>query len=257
MLVDTHTHLFTKEFDDDRAEVIERAKEQGVGKFLLPNIDLDSLDSLYQTALDFPECEVMLGLHPCSVSESWEHDLFKIRDEIAKHNPVAIGEIGIDLYWDKTFVFEQKMAFEQQIIWAKELSLPIAIHVRDAFDEVFEVLDRQNDEQLSGVFHCFTGNVEQALKALSYDGFMLGIGGVVTFKNAGLDKTLKEAVPLDRLVLETDSPYLAPTPYRGKRNESAYTSRVCEKVSDIYEVSEEEVARITTANAKLLFPKAF
>lgn len=257
MLVDTHTHLFTEEFDEDRAAVIKRAQDLGVGKFLLPNIDLTSLDSLYQTQKDFPACEIMLGMHPCSVNENWEEELQKIRAEIQKHNPVAIGEIGIDLYWDKTFVFEQKMAFEQQIIWAKEFQLPIAIHVRDAFDEVFEVLDRQNDADLTGVFHCFTGDVAQAEKALSYDGFYLGIGGVVTFKNAGLDKTLKERVPLNRLVLETDSPYLAPTPHRGKRNESSYVVGICEKVSDIYEVSEQEVARITTENAKKLFPKAF
>lgn len=253
-LVDTHTHLYLKEFDDDRKEMLNSAIEAGVEKFFLPNIDQSSIPAMLELEAAYPDrCHAMMGLHPCSVKEDYETELAIVESWLAKRPFVAIGEIGIDLFWDKTSVQIQIQAFRQQIAWAKKLDIPIVIHSRESTELILDILKDERDERLRGILHCFTGNVEQAKIAWSL-GFYLGIGGVVTFKNAGLDKVVEE-LPLDWLVLETDSPYLAPIPYRGKRNESAYVRLVAEKVAVIKSVDLETVAIITSANAKNIFQK--
>jgi len=244
--------LFSSQFDNDRHQVVQKAIEQGVDKMLLPNINSKTLEAMHQLCQDFPQhCFPMMGLHPCDVKDDYEEELKIIKSHLDKGKYVAIGEIGIDLYWDKGTLDIQKKAFRQQLKWAKEYDLPVAIHIRKSFDTIFEVLEEVNDQNLRGVFHCFTGSKEQGQKAIEM-GFMLGIGGVVTFKNSGLDKVLKE-LPLEKLLLETDSPYLAPTPYRGQRNESSFITIVAQKLAEIYEVNLEEVAIKTTQNAKTLF----
>lgn len=256
MFIDTHTHLFSEQFNEDRNEVVRRAIDSGVTKLLLPNIDAASLQPMFDLYSQFPEnCLPMVGLHPGSVGADVEEQLAKIKASLYSNREkcVAVGEIGMDLYWDKTFVKEQEVAFREQIRWAKELRLPIAIHARDAFDEIFSVLDEVNDEHLTGVFHCFTGNGQQAEHALSYGGFKLGIGGVVTYKKSELPEVLAK-IDLKHIILETDSPYLPPVPYRGKRNESAYLLHVAEKLTEIYGASLKEIAEQTTANARELFP---
>lgn len=252
--IDTHTHLYSSQFNEDRDDVILKCFEKGVKKLLLPNIDLSSIEGMMKLVDKYPSnCHPMMGLHPCSVDENIENTLAQLEPYFFEnHNFIAVGEIGIDLYWDRSFINQQIFAFETQITWAKKYKLPIVIHARDSFDEIFEVLDRVNDDQLTGVFHCFTGNLEQANKILSYGGFKLGIGGVVTFKKSGLEGVLKH-IPLDHIILETDSPYLAPTPFRGKRNESSYIPLIAEKLSSIYGISEEEIGIITTQNALNLF----
>ncbi len=250
--IDSHTHLFSSQFDNDRHQVVQKAIDQGVDKMLLPNINSKTLEAMHQLCQDFPQhCYPMMGLHPCDVKDDYEEELKIIKSHLDKGKYVAVGEIGIDLYWDKGTLDIQKKAFRQQLKWAKEYDLPVAIHIRNSFDTIFEVLEEVNDQNLRGVFHCFTGSKEQGQKAIEM-GFMLGIGGVVTFKNSGLDKVLKE-LPLDKLLLETDSPYLAPTPYRGQRNESSFITIVAQKLAEIYEVNLEEVAIKTTQNAKTLF----
>ena len=253
-LVDTHTHLYSSQFDEDRDQVIAHSFEKGVEKMLLPNIDLSSIQGMLNLVQKYPNiCYPMIGLHPCSVDENVEKVLTEVESYlIPNHNFIAIGEIGIDLYWDKTFVYQQVKAFEIQINWAKKHNLPIVIHARDSFDEIFEILDRLNDEKLRGVFHCFTGDLSQANKIINYGGFKLGIGGVVTFKKSGLDQVLKN-ISLEHLILETDSPYLAPSPHRGKRNQSSYIPLIAEKLSSIYGISEQEIAIATTLNAMNLF----
>jgi TatD DNase family protein len=251
--IDTHAHLYAKEFDEDRSEMIARAISQGVQQFLLPNIDEESIAGMHQLAKDYPDrCFAMMGVHPSSVVKDWEAQLSHIQSFFDPNIHIAIGEIGIDLYWDKSHQKEQTLAFEQQIIWAKAVGLPIVIHARDSFDEIFEVVDQHNDGQLTGVFHCFTGDVHQAQKIINYGGFKLGIGGVATFKNGGLDKVLPE-VDLKHIILETDSPYLAPVPFRGKRNESSYIPLVAERLSELYNVSLATIAETTTAAAQELF----
>lgn len=253
IFIDTHTHLFSSAFDEDRTEVVERAIAAGVDKLLLPNIDCVSIEPMYSLCAQFPNnCFPMMGLHPGSIDEKWEENLEIIRKNLFERKNVAVGEIGMDLYWDKTFVNEQAEAFRRQVNWAKELKLPIVIHAREAFDEIFTIVDELNDERLTGVFHCFTGTLEQALKIKSYGGFKIGIGGVLTYKKAGLDEILKD-VDLNEMILETDSPYLPPTPHRGKRNESAYLLHVAEKLADVKQRSLKEIAEITTANARELF----
>ena len=252
ILIDTHTHLFSSQFDEDRSQVIQNAIEQGVDKMLLPNINSETVEAMHQLCKDFPQhCFPMMGLHPCDVKDDYEQELEIVKFHLDKGKYVAVGEIGIDLYWEKSTLDIQKKAFRQQLIWAKEYDLPVAIHVRESFDAIFEVIEEVNDQNLRGVFHCFTGTKKQGQKAIDM-GFMLGIGGVVTFKNSGLDKTLKN-LPLEQLLLETDSPYLAPTPHRGQRNESCYIQIMAQKLAEIYEVNIEEVARTTTQNAKTLF----
>ena len=252
-LIDTHTHLYSDQFNEDRTEAIQKAIALGVDKFFLPNIDSSSIVGMHALEKEFPnQCFPMMGLHPCSVKKDFEKELTLMESQIEKHSYIAIGEIGIDLYWDKSLLKEQEIAFRRQIAWAKDLKLPIVIHCREAFDEILAILDELNDEKLFGVFHCFTGNIEQANHILNYEGFKLGIGGVLTFKNSGLDKVVQE-LELKDLVLETDSPYLAPAPFRGKRNESAYLMHVADKLSDIYELPLEEIAKQTTKNALEVF----
>ncbi|TVZ25940.1 TatD DNase family protein [Gillisia sp. Hel_I_86] len=252
MLTDTHTHLYSKEFDADRKEVIEKAIKKGISRFFIPAIDSSHTIAMYELEAQFPEnVFLMMGLHPTSVKSNFEEELQFIEEQFNKRDFYAVGEIGIDLYWDKTLLKEQQTAFKHQIQLAKSKNLPIVIHCRDAFDEVFEVLESEKDDHLFGIFHCFTGNKEQALKALSYN-MKLGIGGVVTFKNGGLDKFLAE-IPMEHIVLETDAPYLAPAPFRGKRNESAHIEIIAQKVATLYGLCLEEVAAITTKNSKDIF----
>lgn len=252
-IIDTHAHMYLQQFDEDRQACMERAVKDNVFLTLLPNIDVDSIEAMRKCLNDFPTQYMgMMGLHPCSVKEDFQEQLSVIKKELDTGKYIAVGEIGIDLYWDKTTLGIQVEAFKEQIKWAKEAALPIAIHARDSFEEIFDVLDEVHNDRLTGVFHCFTGSEAQAQKALSYSGFYLGIGGVATFKNSGLDKVLIE-IGLDRLVLETDAPYLTPHPHRGKRNETAYTRLVADKLAHIFNLSVEEVARTTTDNAKTLF----
>lgn len=253
MFIDTHAHLYVEQFDEDRDEMVKRAIDNGVSKLFLPNIDIASIPKMEQMVKDYPGvCYSMIGIHPCDVVQDWEKQLQEMKSYYKKGHHIAIGEIGIDLYWDKSLQKEQTEAFRAQIQWAKEEKLPIVIHARDSFDEIFEVVDQENDEHLFGVFHCFTGTEEQARKIINYGGFKMGIGGVVTFKNSGVDKAIQN-IDLSHFILETDAPYLAPAPYRGKRNESAYIPLIAKKLSDIYAVSEEEIGRITTQNALNLF----
>lgn len=233
--------------------MIQRAIDAGVEILCLPNIDLRSIEGMHALETQFPKnCFAMMGLHPCSVDADWEQTLATLRAHIDQRNYIAIGEIGVDLYWDKTFRSEQMEAFRQQIRWAKEKGWPIVIHARDSFPEIFEVLDQENDERLRGIFHCFTGTVADAQRIDNYGGFLIGIGGVVTYKKSELSEVLTTISP-DRIVLETDAPYLPPTPFRGKRNESAYLLHTAEKVAEIYELPLNELQKITTANAIKLF----
>lgn len=250
-LTDTHTHIYYHE-GEELEQHMQRCFENHIDRLFLPNVDLRSIDKVISMVKAFPEnCFPMLGLHPCSVKEDFLQDLAFIEKEISQTNIVAIGEIGLDLYWDKTSLDIQKEAFRIQVSWAKSLNLPIVIHCRDAFDELFELLEELRGDKLFGVFHCFTGTLEQAEQAISL-GFYLGIGGVVTFKNAGLDKVV-EQIDLKHIVLETDAPYLAPMPFRGKPNESSYLLYIAQKIADLHKMPIEEVARITTENSKLVF----
>ncbi len=256
LLIDTHTHLYAAEFDSDREEMLAKAMEQGVQKFFLPNIDSSSIAGMHELVKKQPQnCFAMMGLHPCSVTENVNAELEKIKGHLFAQPYCAVGEIGIDLYWDKTFADQQKMAFRTQIEWAIQLDLPISIHCRNAFDEIYEILleycQPNQENKLKGIFHCFSGNTAQAKQIIAL-GFYLGIGGVVTFKNSGLDKVVME-LGVEKLVLETDSPYLAPVPYRGKRNESSYLVEIAQKVADICSCSIEHVAAITTRNAEQVF----
>lgn len=253
MFIDTHTHLYSDAFAEDRTEMIQRALNAGVHKLLLPNIDQDSIEGMFALERQFPEnCFAMMGLHPTSVGEDVEAQLATVKANLDSRKFIAIGEIGIDLYWETTFQTQQTEAFIQQIEWAKTMDLPIVIHARNSFPEIFEVLDQHNDERLRGVFHCFTGSLEDAQKIQHYGGFLLGLGGVLTFKKSGLDAVVKN-LPLDFLVLETDAPYLAPTPHRGKRNESAYILIIAEHLATIFETSVDTIAQQTTQNAEKLF----
>jgi len=231
---------------------MQRCQDNGISRLFLPNVDSASIGLVMSQVDTFPEhCFAMLGLHPCDVKENWQQELDTIYKAIPQHKIYAIGEIGIDLYWDKSTLDNQIEAFKKQISWAKELKLPIVIHCRDSFDEVFAVLEEAKDDNLRGILHCFTGNLVQAHKLIDL-GFYLGIGGVVTYKNSGLDKVVQE-IDLKHIVLETDSPYLTPVPHRGKRNESSYLIYVAEKVANLHQMSVEAVAAITTANSKIVF----
>ena len=251
-IVDTHTHLYLDKFKEDIDKVISRAKENGVSKFIFPAIDSSHFENMHNLKNRYPEnIYLMTGLHPTDVKENYKEELDFVTKTLKNHNYVAVGEIGIDLYWDKFFLKQQQEAFRFQIRLAIKNDLPIVIHCREAFDEIFEILNEENCETLRGVFHCFTGNLDQANKAISL-GFLLGIGGVVTFKNGGIDKFLNQ-IDLKHIVLETDSPYLAPVPFRGKRNESSYIIYVLEKLSELYKIPKEEIALVTTNNAKKMF----
>jgi len=252
IITDTHTHLYSEQFEVDRTEMIQRALDAGVSRFFVPAIDSTYLNAMLDLEKSFPEnIFLMMGLHPTHVKENFEEELAFVKHWLDKRNFYAIGEIGIDLFWDKTLQKQQQIAFKTQIAWAKEKNMPIIIHCRDAFDEIFEILEEVNDDQLFGIFHCFSGNLEQAKKAISYN-MKLGIGGVVTFKNGKIDQFLHE-IPLEHIVLETDSPYLAPVPFRGKRNESGYITKVLDKLAEIYNLTSEEIAEITTQNSKNVF----
>ena len=252
--IDTHSHLYSSQFDEDRTQAINDAISAGVSTILLPNISSEYTKGMIEVCGEFPEnCFPMMGLHPCNVNEdNIEGELLHVEQELAKGKYIAVGEIGLDLYWDKTKLEIQKKAFIHQIELAKKYKLPIAIHVRDSFAEAIEIIEKLNDESLTGVFHCFTGRVEDAQRVINLVGFYLGIGGVLTFKNSGLDKTIVE-IELEHLILETDAPYLAPAPFRGKRNESKYIVNIAEKLAEIHQIDIEDVARITTLNAKKLF----
>jgi len=252
--IDTHSHLYSSQFDEDRTQVVAAAIAAGVNTILLPNISSEYTKGMNNLCAEFPNnCFAMMGLHPCDVkADTLTSELQHVQEELAIEKYIAIGEIGLDLHWDKSTLDIQKKAFIQQIEWAKNYNLPIAIHVRDSFTEAIEIIEKLNDKNLRGVFHCFTGNIVDAQRVINLGGFYLGIGGVLTFKNSGLDKTIKE-INIQHLILETDAPYLAPTPFRGKRNESKYIINIAEKLAEVHQISMEKVAEITTKNAKQLF----
>ncbi len=252
IITDTHTHLYSESFDGDRHQAIQEAIDNGVERFFIPAIDSETTQSMYDLEREFPEnIFLMMGLHPTHVKENFEDELKHVEEELDKRKFYAVGEIGIDLYWDKSTLEIQKKAFKRQIEMAKSRNLPIVIHCREAFDEIFEVLEEVKDQKLFGIFHCFTGNLEQAKRALSFN-MKLGIGGVVTFKNGGIDKFITQ-IPLNEIVLETDAPYLAPKPYRGKRNDPVYILKVAEKLAELYELPVEKIAEVTTKNSKEIF----
>jgi len=251
-MIDTHAHIYASEFDADRDDVVKRALDQGIDKILLPNIDLESIEPMLATEAKYPQiCRSMMGLHPCYVDGNVKQTLEIIHAWFEKHRFIAVGEIGIDLYWDKTFKAEQEMAFITQLNWAKEMKLPVVIHTRDSIEETLTLLAQEQDGSLSGVFHCFGGSVEEA-KAINDLGFHLGLGGVSTFKNGGMDKVIPH-LDMDYVILETDCPYLAPVPHRGKRNEPAYTSLVAQRIAELRDISIEQVDSLTTQNATKLF----
>ena len=252
--IDTHSHLYSEQFDNDRTTAINEAIALGIDTILLPNISSKYTKNLLKLCNQFPKnCFPMIGLHPCDVSEeNFDSEMQHVEIELAKNKYIAVGEIGLDLYWDKTKLEVQKRAFIYQIKLAKQYQIPIAIHVRDAFDEAIEIVESHNDNTLRGVFHCFTGSIVQAKRVIDLKDFYLGIGEVITFKNSGLDQTIKE-ISLKNLILETDSPYLAPVPFRGKRNESKYLTKIAEKIAEIKNMTIKEIAEITTTNAKKLF----
>lgn len=252
VLTDTHTHLYSESFDEDRAEMMQRAFDNNVQRMFVPAIDSTYTQSMLALEKAYPDnVFLMMGLHPTHVKDDYLEELAHVKEMLASRKFVAIGEIGIDLYWDKTLLKQQQEAFKTQIQLAKHYKLPIVIHCREAFEEVFEVLESEKGDDLFGIFHCFTGDITQAKRAISYN-MKLGIGGVVTFKNGKIDQFLNK-IDLKHIVLETDAPYLAPTPYRGKRNETSYITRVVEKLTDIYQVTENEIAEITTVNSKAVF----
>ena len=252
MFTDSHTHLYLDAFDADREQMIQRAIDAGINRMLLPNIDSSTMGSMFSLAEQFPgHCFPMMGLHPTSVKGNYRKELKSIENHLAGHGIIAIGETGMDLYWDKTFRQEQEEVFKIQIGWAKELKLPLVIHARNSFQEIFRVLDEEGVQGLRGVFHSFTGSGDELKKALSYD-FMIGINGIVTFKNANLGEVVK-SIPSDHLLLETDAPFLAPVPHRGKRNESSYLVEIASKVAEIYNLRKEEMGEVTSRNAEYLF----
>jgi TatD DNase family protein len=251
-IIDTHTHLYGKQFDGDRAAIMQRALDYGVAKFYLPGIDSECIDAMMQMETDYPgKCFAMAGLHPCSVQQNYRQELQIVAEWLAKRPFPAVGEIGLDFYWDKTYATQQYEAFRFQIELALQYNLPIVIHTRNAMEETIAVVREYEGRGLRGIFHCFGGTYEEAMSIVGL-GFYLGIGGVVTYKNSGLPEVLAQ-VPLGHIVLETDAPYLTPVPFRGKRNESSYLKYVVEKLSDIYKRPVEEIAAITTENAGKIF----
>ena len=252
MLTDTHTHLYSEHFNEDLSLVMQRTFDSGVKRLFIPAIDSATTEAMYLLEKQYPEnVFLMMGLHPTSVKSNFKQELEHVKKQFSKRQFFAVGEIGIDLFWDKSNLENQKIAFKTQIQLAKKYKLPIVIHCRDAFDEIFKILESENDDDLFGIFHCFTGTEEQANRAISFN-MKLGIGGVVTFKNGKIDTFLNK-IDIKNIVLETDSPYLSPVPYRGKRNESSYLHLVCKKLAEIYQLSEEEISLITTQNSKDVF----
>jgi TatD DNase family protein len=253
--VDTHAHIYHEDFKADREDMLQRCREARVEQIYMPNVDHASIDGMMELeSRSEGMCHSMMGLHPCSVKRGFEKELYIVEKWLAARSFAAVGEIGTDLYWDKTLFEEQKEAFNIQVNWAKQYKLPIVIHCRESIDETIALVEKAKDDHLTGIFHCFSGNAEQATR-ITQLGFLLGIGGVATFKNGGLDKVLPEVL-LEHLVLETDSPYLAPVPHRGKRNEPAYIPLVASRVGDIKKVAIDEIKRITTRNATRLFKHA-
>jgi TatD DNase family protein len=251
-LIDTHAHIYTEDFDADREDMLTRCEDQGIDKIFMPNVDHTSIDRMMEVELKHPKrCFSMMGLHPCSIKREFENELYLVEQWLTKRKFSAIGEMGTDLHWDKTFWGQQKEAFSIQVNWAKQYNLPIVIHSRESIDETIELLEPMLDGKLTGIFHCFSGTLEQAKKIIAM-GFYLGIGGVVTFKNGGLDKVLPE-IDIKHIVLETDSPYLAPVPHRGKRNESSYVPIVAERIVDLKKTPMEELKEATTNNALSIF----
>ncbi|MEI6755089.1 MAG: TatD family hydrolase [Paludibacter sp.] len=252
-MVDTHSHIYSEEFDTDRGQAIQRAKDAGVSHIILPNVDSETLPQMLALETEYPQyCFAAIGLHPTSVKENYKEQLAIIKSELERRSWIAVGEIGIDLYWDKSFLAEQIIAFQQQIEWALEFNLPVIIHVRDSFRETMQVLQPYKNSGLRGVFHSFTGSVEEAREIIEFGGFQLGINGIVTFKNSGLTAVV-EQIELKYILLETDSPYLTPVPHRGKRNESAYTLLVAQKLAEVYNCTLQHIDEQTTLNAKSLF----
>ncbi|WP_297335379.1 TatD family hydrolase [Algoriphagus sp.] len=251
-LIDTHAHIYSSKFDSDRDEVIEAIKSAGVERIYMPNVDVTTIDQMLACEKQYPDfCIPMMGLHPCDVKEDYLDQLKVMRNWLEKRSFAAVGEIGLDLYWDKSFFEQQKLAFKEQIQWAKEFDLPIVLHCRESMDETIEIVRDLHDGKLKGIFHCFTGNLTQAMQIIEM-GFLLGIGGVSTYKNGGLDRVIPH-VPLEHLVLETDAPYLAPVPHRGKRNSPQYLPFIAERVGDLLRVNASEVALKTKENALRLF----
>jgi TatD DNase family protein len=252
MYIDSHTHLYLDAFKEDQEQMIQRAVKSGVNCMLLPNIDSLSVDSMFSLVDNYPDhCFPMMGLHPTSVKENYLKELKHIESQLDRKGIIAIGETGIDLYWDKSFLKQQEEVFHTQIKWAMELDLPLVIHARESFPEIFKALDKTGGPGLRGVFHSFTGTIEDLERALSYD-FMIGINGIVTFKNSGLAEVVK-SIPVSRLLLETDAPFLAPHPHRGRRNESSYLPDIAAKVAEIHNLNIKEIASITSHNAEQLF----
>ncbi len=252
IITDTHSHIYSEEFDHDRDEMMQRAFDAGVRRIFVPSIDSSYTSGMYALEKKYPEnVFLMIGLHPTYVKENYEDELRFVETQLERRKFVAIGEIGIDLYWDKSTLPIQQIAFRRQIKLAKKYKLPINIHCRDAFDEIFEILEQEKSPELFGIFHCFTGTYEQARHAISLN-MKLGIGGVVTFKNGKIDQFLNQ-IDLQHIVLETDSPYLAPVPYRGKRNETSYVVKVVDKLAELYQIPALEIARITTENSRSVF----
>ena len=252
-MIDTHSHIYSEEFDADRAETIQRAKEVGVSHIILPNCDSKTLPQMLALEAEYPDfCHAAIGLHPTSVKENYREELSLVKSELERRKYIAIGEIGIDLYWDKKFLSEQIIAFQQQIEWALEYKLPVIIHVRDSFQNTLNAILPYKNSGLTGVFHSFTGSIDEAHEIIDFGEFKLGINGIVTFKNSGL-ATVLEQIDLKHILLETDSPYLTPAPFRGKRNESAYVALVCQKLAEVYNTSTQQIDEQTTSNAKSLF----
>ena len=251
MFIDTHAHIYSDEFKVDLQEMLDRAFKSGLTDILMPNIDMNSFDGMMDIAAEYKNCHPMIGLHPCHVKDNYLDEMNFVEIKLAENKFVAIGEIGIDLYWDKSFANEQEIVFKRQISLANDANLPIVIHSRDSLDLTIEIVESAQNGNLKGVFHCFNGNVEQAKKIMNI-GFLMGIGGVVTYKNSGLDKVV-EQIPLEHIILETDSPYLSPVPYRGKRNECAYLNEIASKIAQLKFISLMEVGEITSRNAKSLF----
>ena len=250
--IDSHAHIYADAFGADRKEAIRKATDTGVAQILMPNIDHTSVEEMLRTESDHPgTCLAMMGLHPCSVQKNFEQELYAVENWLSKRKFIAIGETGIDLYWDKTFLTQQQEALRIQVRWAKQYQIPIVLHTREAFSEVYDIIAQEQDGSLTGVFHCFSGTPAEAEKVIKL-GFYMGIGGVATFKNGGLDKVIPD-ISLDHILLETDCPYLAPVPYRGKRNEPAYLPLIAQRLADLKKDNLNQIAQKTTANTRKLF----
>jgi len=252
-MIDTHSHIYLEQFDDDRDEVIERARNAGLSKILLPNIDSSTINRMLETEKEYPDiCHAMMGLHPTSIKKKYTQELQSIEQNLEKRDYIAIGEIGMDLYWDTSCIKQQKEVLTIQLKWASEKQIPVVIHCREAFPEIIEIFEKNYDSRLSGVFHSFTGDNEEAKQILAMPNFYLGINGIVTYKNSNLPQTLSK-IGYQKLLIETDAPYLTPVPYRGKRNESSFITYTKNKIAEIFNISDDEIIKTSTENAQKLF----